>query len=97
MAQKLNDQQVQLELNNRVGWRGEQGKIVKRFEFKSFRLAFGFVTAVALAAERADHHPDVFIFYNKVDLKLSTHSAGGLTDKDFALADQIDLLGPGRL
>jgi 4a-hydroxytetrahydrobiopterin dehydratase len=73
-------------------WRlDEAGKgIAKRFAFSDFSQAFGFMTRVALAAEQADHHPEWSNVWNKVDIFLTTHSAGGLTAKDIALAKRID-------
>ena len=62
------------------------------FKFKSFSEAFGFMARVALVAEKADHHPDLSNVYNKVRITLSTHSAGGLTERDLALAEKIDKL-----
>jgi 4a-hydroxytetrahydrobiopterin dehydratase len=62
------------------------------YKFKDFSEAFGFMSRVALAAQQADHHPDWSNSYNKVSITLSTHSAGGLTDKDMALAAAIDKL-----
>lgn len=64
--------------------------ISRRFTFADFAAAMRFVNAVADAAERLDHHPDIDIRWNTVDLTLSTHSVGGLTDNDFTLARQID-------
>jgi 4a-hydroxytetrahydrobiopterin dehydratase len=62
------------------------------FKFKTFSEAFAFMTRVALAAERAGHHPDWSNSYNTVTIRLSTHDAGGLSDKDIALAEAIDKL-----
>lgn len=73
-------------------WTRESIEIARTWTFRNFREAMGFVMQVALLAERADHHPDIEIRYNRVTLRLSTHSAGGLTEKDFALAQQIDQL-----
>ena len=64
--------------------------IVKSFTFRDFGEAFAFMTRVALEAEKADHHPEWSNVWNRVDILLSTHSAGGLTDKDVALARQIE-------
>ena len=64
--------------------------IEKEFRFKDFNAAFGFMTRVALYAERNDHHPEWFNVYNRVDVALSTHDAGGVTDKDVALAHFMD-------
>lgn len=66
--------------------------ISRDFKFKDFSEAFGFMTRVALAAQQADHHPDWTNSYNRVSITLSTHSAGGLTDKDIDLATAIDRL-----
>ncbi|MBI1952848.1 MAG: 4a-hydroxytetrahydrobiopterin dehydratase [Candidatus Omnitrophica bacterium] len=72
------------------GWELKDGAIVKLYKFKDFQEALTFVNRVGALAEEADHHPDIDIRWNKVTLRLSTHSAGGLTDKDFALARAID-------
>lgn len=67
----------------------DQKSIHQSFKFKNFSEAFAFMTRVALLAEAADHHPDWSNVYNKVDITLSTHDAGGLTQKDLALAEAI--------
>ena len=66
--------------------------IVRDFKFKDFSKAFAFMTRVALLAQAADHHPEWSNVYNKVSIKLTTHDAGGLSDKDVALAEAIDKL-----
>ena len=71
------------------GWENNGKEITRLYKFKDFAEAMVFVNKVAGLAEAADHHPDIDIRYNKVRLTLSTHSAGGLTSKDFALARQI--------
>ena len=71
------------------GWENNGKEITRLYQFKDFREALAFVNRVGELAEAADHHPDIDLRYNKVRLTLSTHSAGGLTDKDFALAAQI--------
>jgi 4a-hydroxytetrahydrobiopterin dehydratase len=70
------------------GWRAADGRdaIIKEFRFKDFNAAFGFMARVALYAERHDHHPEWTNVYNRVDVALATHDAGGVTDKDVALA-----------
>jgi 4a-hydroxytetrahydrobiopterin dehydratase len=73
-------------------WQLSDGKITRTFQFKDFPAAIQFVQAVAVAAEEAWHHPDIDIRWNKVTLTLTTHDAGGLTEKDFALARQFDKL-----
>lgn len=72
------------------GWHREGTEIRKTYEFPSFPAAVAFVNRVAALAEEADHHPDIDIRYRQVGLTLSTHSAGGLTDQDFDLAEAID-------
>ena len=64
--------------------------ISRSYRFADFRAAFGFMTQVALAAEQADHHPEWFNVYNRVDVRLTTHDAGGLSERDFALAAVAD-------
>lgn len=74
------------------GWRAadERDAIVKEFRFRDFNHAFGFMSRVALYAERHDHHPEWFNVYNRVEVTLATHDAGGVTDKDVALAHFMD-------
>jgi 4a-hydroxytetrahydrobiopterin dehydratase len=71
-------------------WELDDDTIRRTFRFADFAEAIGFVNRTALAAEAADHHPDIDIRWNRVTLTLSTHSAGGLTHLDFELADRID-------
>jgi len=75
-----------------TGWIKLGDKIKKKFEFKDFVQAMGFINSIALLAERANHHPDIDIRWNKVQLVLSTHSEGGITQKDIALAKEIQSL-----
>ena len=74
------------------GWKKVRGRdaIQKSFKFADFNEAWGFMTRVAMAAEKADHHPEWSNVYNKVEIVLSTHDAGGLSLKDVALAKVID-------
>lgn len=88
-ATKLAETEVSAELRKLNGWSVEKGNLHRVFEFKDFSAAFGFMTRVALAAEKMDHHPDWSNSYNKVTVDLSTHSAGGLTKNDFELAGKI--------
>ncbi len=67
--------------------------LVRTFRFADFVAAFGFMTRVALLAERADHHPEWCNVWNRVDVALTTHDAGGVTSRDIALATAIDALG----
>jgi 4a-hydroxytetrahydrobiopterin dehydratase len=90
MAERLSDIAIQRELGNLSGWSRRGDVITKTFQFRNFLSGIDFVTAVAKAAESADHHPDIDIRYTKVTCTLSTHSAGGITQKDLDLARQID-------
>ena len=74
------------------GWSETSGRdaITKKFVFKDFNQAFGFMTRAALVAEKMDHHPEWFNVYKTVDVTLSTHDAGGLTDRDVKLAAAMD-------
>ena len=83
------DQRLQ-ELNN--GWSLEGDAITKKYTFKDFTEAVAFVNRLAPEAEKADHHPDILINYKRVTLTYSTHSEGGLTEKDFAGAATADRL-----
>lgn len=88
----LSDNEVETRLKTRPGWTYDPaGKsLTREFRFPGFAEAFAFMTRVAIAAEKADHHPDWSNTYNKVTVRLSTHSAGGVTEKDFALAEVMD-------
>jgi 4a-hydroxytetrahydrobiopterin dehydratase len=88
----LTPEQVATELAATPGWMVSDGQLTRTVTRKDFRDALLFVNAVGFLAERADHHPDVTIAWNKVTLALITHSEGGLTKKDFALARQISEL-----
>ncbi len=88
----ISPQEGQLRLAGLKGWTIEAGELVKSFQFKDFVAALRFVNRVGEAAERAGHHPDIDIRYNRVRLALTTHDAGGLTEKDFDLAAQAERL-----
>jgi 4a-hydroxytetrahydrobiopterin dehydratase len=91
MAERLSDIAIQRELGNLTGWSRRGDAITKTFQFRNFLTGIGFVSAVAKAAEAADHHPDIDIRYTKVTCTLSTHSAGGITQKDLDMARKIDM------
>ena len=77
------------------GWakgQGEREEIVKTFRFADFKQAFAFMTAVAMKAEQMDHHPEWFNVYNRVEVVLTTHDAGGVTTRDLELAGYMDAL-----
>ncbi len=96
MAAKLEREAVQAWLEDRDGWKLEGDAIRKVFTFKSFRSSIVFVNRIATLADDADHHPDVDIRYNKVTLTLSTHDAGGITEKDLELARAVDFATSAR-
>jgi 4a-hydroxytetrahydrobiopterin dehydratase len=85
-------QQVASHLSALQGWQIEGGELTRTFSFKDFSAALAFVNRVGERAEEANHHPDIDIRYNRVRLSLVTHSAGGLTAKDFDLAAVADKL-----
>lgn len=76
-----------------VDWTLDGESLRRTFVFSDFTEAMGFVTRVAILAEKANHHPDIDIRWNKVTLVLTTHDAGGLTDRDVEMAEKIDHLG----
>jgi 4a-hydroxytetrahydrobiopterin dehydratase len=86
----LKKDEIKARLSGMSGWKLDDDEIEKDFKFADFKQAMAFVNRVAEAAEAMDHHPDIEIKYNKVEMSLSTHSEGGVTEKDFALATQID-------
>ena len=89
---KLTDAKRDTALAKLSGWTFDPSgpAIRKDFKFKGFSAAFGFMAQVALAAQKADHHPDWSNSYNKVSITLSTHDQGGVTEKDIALATEIE-------
>lgn len=91
---KLTPEEREAALKQLPGWTwdAEADAIRRSFKFKDFSEAFAFMTRVALAAEQADHHPDWSNSWNKVEIALTTHSAGGLTDKDVDLARRIEAI-----
>ena len=95
MPQKLRESDIQKRLAAAPGWTIEHGELTRSFELASFPAALMFVSAVGFLAEAAEHHPDILIKYRKVTLSLVTHDAGGLTEKDFVLAGQINALPKG--
>jgi 4a-hydroxytetrahydrobiopterin dehydratase len=86
----LKARQLAARMRTVPGWARRTRAIRRTYEFKGFEGSMTFVNRVAAKAERADHHPDIDIRWNKVTLTLSTHSAGGITEKDFSLARQCD-------
>lgn len=97
MASKLTGEPRRAALAGLPGWNEVDGRdaIAKSFKFADFNAAFGFMSRVALMAEKLDHHPEWFNVYNKVDVTLSTHDAGGVTERDVTLARFIDQAARG--
>jgi 4a-hydroxytetrahydrobiopterin dehydratase len=85
----LGEGEIQQRLGRIPGWQRRGSEITRTFTFPDFAGSMAFVSRVAGLAEAANHHPDIDIRYAKVTLTLSTHDAGGLTDRDFALAEAI--------
>ena len=94
MAQKLTGPARAEALRKLSGWSEVAGRdaIAKKFVFKDFNQAFGFMARAALVAEKMDHHPEWFNVYKSVDVTLSTHDAGGVTELDVKLAAEMDRL-----
>ena len=94
MAQKLTPAARRSALAKLNGWSEVDGRdaIARKFQFKDFNEAFGFMARVALVAEKLDHHPEWFNVYNKVEVTLSTHDAGGVTERDVELAQAMNRL-----
>jgi 4a-hydroxytetrahydrobiopterin dehydratase len=79
-------------LLNLKEWQYKENGIEKAFKFKDFTQALGFIVQVGVLAEKMNHHPELFNVYNKVNIRLTTHDSGGVTDKDFELAQKIESL-----
>ncbi|MFG0273889.1 MAG: 4a-hydroxytetrahydrobiopterin dehydratase [Phycisphaerales bacterium] len=88
--QTLDDAAIKRRLEDLADWSEMNGSLQRTYQFKNFVEAMAFVNTVADLAEKAQHHPDILIRYGKVTLTLSTHDAGGITEKDFDLAAQAD-------
>ena len=94
MIEKLTAAERTAALQELAGWQPVEGRdaIQRSFKFKNFNEAWGFMKRVALMAEKADHHPEWFNVYNRVDILLTTHDCNGLSQRDVALAKGIDKL-----
>ena len=94
MAQKLDPTARKAALAKLSGWSEVSGReaITRKFTFKDFNQAFGFMTRAALVAEKMNHHPEWFNVYKTVEVTLSTHDAGGVTELDIKLAETMDKL-----
>lgn len=91
-VEKLNEVNLQAQLRSVPKWGLDQDKLYREFKFGNFVEAFGFMSRVALLAEKADHHPEWFNVYNTVRIWLTTHDADGISERDFRLASAIDKL-----
>jgi len=92
MTEKLTGDARDAAIGDLAGWAEVPGRdaIIKTFTFKDFNAAFGFMTRAALKAEKMDHHPEWYNIYNRVEVTLATHDAGGVTQKDIDLAAFMD-------
>jgi 4a-hydroxytetrahydrobiopterin dehydratase len=90
--ENLSTEQIKTALATVPDWKKKGATIARTYPFKDFPAAIKFVNAVARLAEQAWHHPDIDVRWNRVTLALTTHDAGGLTEKDFALARKFDAL-----
>ena len=92
MASKLSSEAISEALSTRPAWQLKDHKLHREHKFKNFIEAFGFMTQVAIQAEKMNHHPEWFNVYNTVKIDLTTHDAGGISELDIELADFIDRL-----
>ena len=90
--ERLDADQIRERLGSLPGWSLLEGKLYREYEFADFVEAFGFMTRAALAAERMNHHPEWSNVYNRVTIRLTTHDAGGITDRDLRLAGTLNSL-----
>jgi 4a-hydroxytetrahydrobiopterin dehydratase len=99
MAEKLSADARKAALGKLSGWSERPGRdaITKKFVFKDFNAAFGFMTRAALIAEKLDHHPEWFNVYKTVEVTLATHDAGGLTELDIKLAEAMEAIAKQAL
>lgn len=89
---KLNSQEISNQLKNLLGWVYKDNFLTRKFKFNDFNEAFTFMTAVAAIANEADHHPNWSNVYNKVEISLTTHDLGGVSQRDILLASAINEL-----
>lgn len=91
----LTESEIAARLKNISSWAIKDGKLYRQFVFPRFIEAFGFMASVATVCEKQDHHPEWFNVYNKVQISLTTHEAGGISERDFLLARSIDEIHQG--
>ncbi|MCE2507713.1 MAG: 4a-hydroxytetrahydrobiopterin dehydratase [Nitrosopumilaceae archaeon] len=90
--ERLDTDHIRERLGSLPGWSLREGKLYREYEFVDFVGAFGFMAKAALAAERMNHHPEWSNVYNRVTIRLTTHDAGGITDRDLRLAGALNNL-----
>jgi len=95
-VRKLDPEEVERRVTGLSGWELRDGKLHREYRFVDFASAFGFMSSLALVAERMDHHPEWFNVYSRVVIDLNTHDVGGLSEKDFEMAAAADRLSGGR-
>lgn len=93
--EKMSSQQIEANLKDLPDWNIKAEKLHRELKFKDFVQAFGFMTQVAILAQEMDHHPEWFNVYSKVTIDLTTHEAGGISTRDFELAQKIDKVVAG--
>ncbi len=90
-TKKISIEDIQQRLQTQISdWSLRDGKLYRHIQFPDFATAFGFMTQIALIAEKMDHHPEWLNVYNRVEIWLSSHDAGGISERDFALAARIN-------
>jgi 4a-hydroxytetrahydrobiopterin dehydratase len=96
--EKYSQEQIHIQLKNinqpldvQQQWKIVEGKLTKTFKFKSFIRAFGWMTQIAIWAEKLNHHPEWINVYNKVEVQLTTHDVGGISELDFKLAEKMEM------
>ena len=87
---KLSEEEIRAALQPLSGWTVQNGKLHREYHFPDFAHAIGFMAAAAVGIEKMNHHPEWFNVYNRVTVDLTTHDAGGITERDFKLANLLD-------
>ena len=95
-TRRIDDAEIERRLRGLNGWSLVAGKLRREYRFPSFVEAFGFMSSAALVAEAMNHHPEWFNVYGRVRIDLTTHDAGGITEKDFSLAARFEEIARGR-
>ena len=90
--EKLNTSQIEEKLKSLAGWSFENGNITKTYKFKDFKETFSIMTRIAFECEKLNHHPNWENVYNSLTIKLNTHDVGGITQKDFDLAQRVEAI-----